>query len=193
MSDLQAGILLHRSQHICRLVGERLHCGTDQVFLGGASGQSDDGSSRLRIPVRRAKAGERGDHIHTCRIRRSGAVILRIRGTLDHAQLVPEPLNRGACNKHGSFQSILHFSGSKPHGDRGQKPVFRYDCLCARIHQQEAACPIGILYFPFLKTALPEECRLLVAGGAGNRNPVSDHAVLCPAIDRTGRHNLRKH
>ena len=185
MTDRKTGILLHRPKHIGCLVGKGLHGRTDQMFLCRTSCQTHDRSPGFRIPVRRAKSGEGGNHIDPGRIRCPFAVILCVRRILDHPEFISEPLDRSAGNKNRTLQRILNLSRLHPNRNRRQKPISRTDSLISRIHKQEAARSVGVLHLAFPKTALPEQGCLLVPGRPADRNPVTDHAVLCPAIDST--------
>ena len=62
------GVLLHRTQHIRRLIGKRFQHRTHDLCAAGAARQSNEHAAGIRVPVRRAQAGKRRHKIYPARV-----------------------------------------------------------------------------------------------------------------------------
>ena len=146
----------------------------------------------VRIPVRRTDPGKGGHHIDAGRIRHCRGIFLRLGSCFDHTHLVSEPLDPGACDKDTPLQRVSGFL-VQPGGNGRDQPVLRTDRPVTGMHEKEAARAKRILDLPLSETALPEECRLLIPGAAGDRQFSVQQEGIAHAVHMTGWKNLRQH
>ena len=57
------GVLFHGAQEVRRLEGDRFQSGARDVAGVRSARETDDRAARVRVPVRRPQAGERGHEI----------------------------------------------------------------------------------------------------------------------------------
>ena len=117
-------------------------------------------------------------------------IILRITALRKKAHLVPEPLYHRTAHEYRSFKRVLHLA-VKAYAYGGYKAVFAHEGLVARIHQQKAACAVGILCVARVKAGLTEKRRLLIAGDSRYRHLAALKiriAVYLAAIAHLGQH-----
>ena len=62
---LRTGVGFHRFHDVIDLEGDTFQRGAGKVAVGGAAGDAEESAARVRIPVRRAEAGQRRDEINT--------------------------------------------------------------------------------------------------------------------------------
>ena len=105
--------------------------------------------------MRRAEARERRHEIHAACVRHLGRKILRIPGFPDEPQLVAQPLDDRAADKNRALERILH-APAEADRDRGNKTVLTFHCRFARVHEQKAACAVGVFRIAGCKAALTE-------------------------------------
>ena len=151
-----------------------------------------DGSSRILVPVRRAKSGKCRHHIAAIGIFYFLRHILRVRRRVNQAQFIPEPLDCRSRNEYGAFQRIIYLA-IQPPGNGGYQAVIREHRLLPGIHQQEAARSICILCLPCLKAGLSEQGRLLVAGCPGDWNRTAEVRRVRLPVDAAGLLHLGQH
>ena len=162
------------------------------MLFCGSSCETHDHPPRIGIPVGRSQTCKGRNHINTVRILHRSRIFFRLGRILNHAQLVPKPLNRCSGHEHTALQRITNFT-LRTGSNCGQKPVFRLYRGLSRVHQKETACSIGVFRLARFKTALTEQCSLLVARGSGNGNRPADYGFLCMPVDTAGRFHLGKH
>ena len=136
---------------------------------GGAPGQAQQCAPGVHIPIRRAQTGKGADQINAAVVRHGFCQQIGLVGGANELQLVPQPLDGGAGVEHAALQNIGGLAGPLP-ADGGQQAVFRAEGADAGVHQREAAGAIGVFRLAGGETALTEQRRLLVAGGAGHRD-----------------------
>ncbi len=86
-------------------------------------------------------------------------------------QFVAQPLDKSARHKHAAFKGIFKGGGiRRTRSNGGNQVVATRDSLLARMHEQEAARAIGVLCFPWARSQVTKECRLLVARYPTNGN-----------------------
>ena len=182
---MDAGVTLHGADHVIGLIGQGFQRGTNQVCAVEASRQADDGTSGTLVPVGSAKARKGRNHITAVGVGHLRGILRALRRGGDHAQLVAQPLNRRAGDKHRAFQGVFHVILE---ADRNacHKAVLALDNLSSGIHQQEAARSVGVLHAARFKAALSEEGALLVPGRTGNRDLSAVEFKVRLAVDRAG-------
>ena len=168
-ADGDVGILFHGPHQVGALVGNGFLGCADDVVLGGAAGDAQNGTPGIHIPIRCAQTGKGGHDVHAAVVRHLLGVVLGIAAVLNEVHPVPDPLDDRAAHKDGAFQRILHLA-VKADGDGGDQTVLALVDLVAGVHQQEAAGAVGVFHVAGLKTALPEQCSLLVARNTGHRH-----------------------
>ena len=89
------------------LVGE---AGGDDLLDPGIAGQAEDGATRLRVPVRRAQAGERRHQIDAAGIAGGLGESLAVARMADQLDAIAQPLHDCAGNEDRSFQCIGRFA-----------------------------------------------------------------------------------
>ena len=162
-----SGVLLHRLEHVRRLVGEGFERRAHDVVAVDAAREAEHGAARVLVPVRRAESGERGHHEAAVRVRDGAGHGLGVAGLLQQAQFVAQPLDGGAGREHAALERVVHLAAEPPR-DRGEQSVLRGHATFARVHQHEAACAVGVLRVARREAGLAEEGALLIAGHAGH-------------------------
>ena len=170
-------ILLHRGQHVGDLESKRFQCGPDDMVLVHAACQSGDHTAGVGIPVGRSQTGKCRNHVAPVRIRDFFSEILGILGGLDELHLVAEPLDGSTRHVDGSLEGVLDLAVKSP-GDGRKEAVLREDRLFTRVHQHEAAGPVGVLGLAGSPAGLAEESCLLIACHAGDRNRVTEENFI---------------
>ena len=168
-ADGDVGVLLHGPHQVGALVGDGFFCRADDVVLGGAAGDAQNGTPGVHIPVGCAQTGKGGHDVHAAVVRHLLGVILGIAAVLNEVHPVPDPLDDRAAHKDRAFQRILHLA-VKADGNGGDQTVLALVDLVASVHQQKAAGAVGVFYIAGLKAALPEQRGLLVARNTGHRH-----------------------
>ena len=191
IGDADAGVLLHGLADIKGLIGQGFQGGPHQMGPVEATGKAHDGPSGVLIPVGRAKAREGRDHIAPGGVLNTAGVFQTFRGVGQHAQLVPEPLDRRAGHENTSLQGVFHMV-LIAHGDGGHQAVVALHRLTAGVHQHKAAGAVGVLHLPGHKAALAEQGALLVARRAGDRDLPAVKLKFRLAVDTAGGLDLRQ-
>ena len=161
------------------------------VFVD-AAGQAENGSSRILIPVRCAKAGKRRHDVAAVRVVHLLRHVLGIRRGLDQLHLIAQPLDCGSADKNGSLERIRNLVPDTP-CNRGNKTVCRRNRLFSRVHQQEAACSVCIFRFARRIAGLAEQRRLLVSRCSRNRNRAAEICGCRLPVDTARRADFRQH
>ena len=159
--------MFHGHQNIPGLIGDGFQCRPDEVFLAHPTGQSNDESAGVHVPVRSPQTGECRNYVDPIRIGNGGSQGFRFLGRVDDPEFIAQPLHRGTTHEHGTLQRIGDLA-IQPPGNGGQKAMLGSDRFRSCVHEQKAAGAIGILCHAHLKAALAEQCRLLVSRGSGN-------------------------
>ena len=129
--QVDAGVLLHRLQHVAGLIGHRLQRRPGEMGGRRAASQADDRAAGVRVPIRRTQADERRHEIDAARIGRLGRQLLDLGRGADQAQPVAEPLHDRAGDEDRAFQAIGDLAADAP-ADRRQQAMPRRDRLLAR-------------------------------------------------------------
>ena len=142
------------------------------VFVD-AAGQAENGSSRILIPVRCAKAGKRRNTTSSRSCRSPSAPCTRnpprTRSASSHRAATGLRLRR----RKWILERIRNLVPDAP-CNRGNKTVCRRNRLFSRVHQQEAACSVCIFRFARRIAGLAEQRRLLVSRCSRNRNRAAE-------------------
>ena len=78
------------------------------MLLGTASGNADDGSSGILIPVGSSHARKCRNDIDPCGIRHMLRILLGLCGGLKHTHTVTKPLDPCTGYEHAALQGILY-------------------------------------------------------------------------------------
>ena len=135
----------------------------------GASRQSDDRSSRPRLPVRCAESDECGHEVDAVvRLERSRQT-LALLGVEQNAESVAQPLNRRAGDEDRCFERVSCATFLVA-GDRRQQTVTRTRNLVSGIEKEKRAGAVGVLRLTRAAASLTEQRRLLITGNSSDRN-----------------------
>jgi hypothetical protein len=139
----------------------------------GAARQPGDQPARVGPPLRRAEprqCRDEGDAVGRFHARREP---LALRGRLDHAETVAEPLQRRAADEYGALGRVLRRAPRRYSCRRRQQALHRGAHVPAERRQHERPRPVRRLGLAGSEARLPEERRLLVAGDPrdGTRAP----------------------
>ena len=88
------------------------------MVLVHPAGQPHNGPPGVLVPVGRAQAGEGGHHITAVGVLHLAGHVLGVGGAVDHAHLVPQPLDGRPRHKNGPLQGIGDLAVQPP-GDGG--------------------------------------------------------------------------
>ena len=102
-----AGLALHQLDDVERLQRDRLQRRARDVRGRRAARDADDRAARVHVPVRRAEAGERGHDVDAVAGRHGRGERLAVRGGLDDAEAVAQPLHGGAGDEDAAFDGEL--------------------------------------------------------------------------------------
>lgn len=160
---------------------------------GAAAGQADDRAAGVGVPVRRAETGERGDEINAAVVGDAGSECFDVGGMRDQAEAVAEPLHDGAGDEDAAFQGVFErLVGAETPGDGREQLMFRDDGFLAGVEEQETARAVRVFGEAGAETRLAEECGLLVAGDAADRNAAEGGDRFDMAVDFTAGADLGK-
>ena len=186
-------VLLHGVDDVSRLVGQGVQGGAGDMLLAGASGQAEDRSTGVHVPVRSAETGEGGDHVDTTGILDLAGVVFGVFRRVDHLEFVAQPLHRRAGDEDRSFQRIGDLAVEPP-GDGGQQARGRRHRGLAGIHQQKTAGTVGVLDHALVEAGLAEQGGLLVTGDTGNGDlGATEHFLGGGTVDLAGWPDLGQH
>ena len=104
LGDARSAVGFHGPDQVPRLVGDRLECRPHDVRATCASCQARQDAPSVRVPVRRAEPGERGDHVDAPGVLDGFRSVLGFGGVGDQPQVVPEPLHYGARDENRPFE-----------------------------------------------------------------------------------------
>ena len=158
--------------------------------LRRGTGYSHDGASGIGIPKRSGKSGQGRHEIYPATVLDAACKFLYLRRLADDAQPVAKPLDRSPGHEYASFESVGHFVADLPSDGSEQVTGGRYGAA-SRVHQQESACPVGVLYGACIYAHLSEKRGLLVPGHTAYRHFHSVHFRL--AVQMRTRQDLRQH
>ena len=94
-------------------------------------------------------------------------------------------------NEDRAFQGIGHLITKLP-ADGGEQSVLGTDQMLPGVGNHEATGSVSVFGHPRRKTCLPEQCRLLVSCGTGNRRGASKQRFVYFGNDSTGRNDFRQ-
>ncbi len=160
------------------------------------AGQPDDGTARVRPPVRGEQPGERRNEVRAAGVVDLAGQFLALRGIGDDPQLVAQPLHRRPGDRDRPFQGVHRGRVSELVAHGGEQPVLRPDRLGADVEQQEVAGAVGVLGLAGGKADLAHRRGLLVAEVAGQQHRPAERPVRAgqPVAGRIcGRPDSRQH
>ena len=96
----------HRLDDVVRLERDRLERRADEVLAPRTARQARDQAARVRRPVRRAEAGQRGDEVDAVVSRRPTRQRLGLGGVRDEPEPVAQPLHRRARDEDGALERV---------------------------------------------------------------------------------------
>ncbi len=160
---------VHGGEQVAGLVADRLQrCARE---FGGATiaGKAENRRPRLRIPIGRAQPDKGRHQIDLFGRIGLGGKVVGLGRLGDDLEAVAQPLHRGAGDEDRAFQRVSALAVELI-GDCGEQPVARGDALWPGIEQRKTAGAVSRFQHAGLETALPDGCRLLVAGDAEDAN-----------------------
>ena len=126
-------------------------------------------------PSAETEAGQGGDEVDAVvRLQRAGEG-LGLARLGDDPERVAEPLHGGAGGRRP--RRVVDLAAQAP-GDRRQQALAGVRRLGARVEQDEAAGPVGVLGLPGALAGLAEQGRLLIAGDSRDRNVAAEDRVV---------------
>ena len=181
--ERHAGVGVHGVDDLAGLERRRLEHRAGQVTLVHVPGEADDGAARVRTPVRREQAGERGHEVGAAVVLHRAGVFLDLGRAGDHAEVVAQPLHQRTGDRDRTLQRVDRVVRADLVADRGEQAVAAHHPLRAGVEQHEVAGAVGVLGLAGGQACLAEGRRLLVAedagdGHAGQRAALADLPVL---------------
>ena len=92
------------------------------MSLGSTTGNTDNHTTGIGIPVWSTQANESRNQIYTAGIANLLCNPLGIRSRVNHTGTITEPLNSGTSNEDGTLQCILNLAIQTP-GDGGNQAI----------------------------------------------------------------------
>ena len=179
-----AGRPLHRPHRVDGLVGHRLQRSAGEVRAPRSTRQSHERAAGVRVPVRRAEAGEGGDEVDAVvRVERAGE-LLGLVGGPDDPQLVAQPLDGGAGHEDRRLERVVDPVVHPPR-DRREQAFGGRGHLLPGVLEHKASSAVRVLAEARLVAGLAVERRLLVARYAGHRHRAAELGRL-PVHVRAG-------
>ena len=130
----------------------------------------DQHSSRVWIPVRRCKSGERRYKTDTGCIRNRFREFSRLLRIGNKMHLVLHPCDDGTCNIDSSVQSEYHVFSMHFPADACKKSCIGINRCFSCVHQHEASGSICRFDHSLAQTGLSKQGRLLVHHISGNQD-----------------------
>ena len=147
-----------------------------EVGRGRAAREAVMVPARVRVPVRRAEAGQRGDEDDAVARRDLARERLDLLRALDDAEPVAQPLHRRARDEGAALERVRRLArrcATRPSSPaRARSRMGRV----ADVHEHEGAGAVGALRVALGEARLAEERRLLVARDAGDGDAVGQEA-----------------
>lgn len=182
----------HGVDEVTGLVGHGLQGCVGDVAAGGAAFEADDGAACVGVPMGGAEPNECGDEVYAAVVFFSGGKFFDVLGAFDDFESVAEPLDGCAADEYGALKAVGDFPVDAP-ADGGEKAVLAGDGLGSGVHEDEAACAVGIFYHAGIEAGLPECSGLLVAGDARDRDGRAEEFGICFAEESAGVFHFREH
>ena len=180
-----ADVLRHRLRQIVDLEGHPLEGGAGQVGGAHSPVEPADEAARFLPPMRRAETGQGGNEYDAGRIGNRRSELFDVRGFLEKAETVAQPLHHRAGDESAPFQRVRHLVADLP-GDGAEQSVPGGDLFRSGIHEQECPGPVGALRFALLEARLPHQRALLIS-----RDPRDGDSVGQPAHPLGGAEDAR--
>ncbi len=178
------GPLRHRVEHVARLVGDRLERRADEVLAAGPARDPADEPARVRLPVRRAEAGQRGDEVDAVgRADRAGE-LLALGRVCEQPEPVAEPLDRRAGDEDRALERVAGLRPGAHRRRRPHEPVRGRRAVAAARGEHERARAECRLRLAPREAGVPVQRRLLVAGERGHRRPHRAEPALAEHLRR---------
>ena len=127
-----AGVLPHRVEHVGDLERDAFQRGAGEVAGGGAAREAGDRAARVLVPVRSAQPRKRRHEVDAAGVRHARGQRLHVRGRLDEAQPVAQPLHDCAADEDAPLQRVIRLRACLPRDRREQ--------LVPRGHRLRARC-----------------------------------------------------
>ena len=193
LAEREPRVGLHGPHEVGHLKRQRFQRRAHDVGAVGAAREAEDRAARLRVPIRRAQARERGDHVDARGVGDRARQLLALGDRRDEPQLVAQPLHERARHEHAPLKRVHRPLAGGGGGDGRHEAVRRGAGLAAGVEQKEAAGAVGVLGLARPEAALSEQRRLLVARNAADGD-ARQHPGACrhAEIARRGA-NLGQH
>src|SRR4030095_10621896 len=128
----------------------------------------DDRPARVRIPVRRAESGKRGDEVHAAVVRDAQRERLDVCRGANETEAVANPLHDGAADEHAPLEGVFSAPADLPR-DGGYQLLARGNRARPDVLQKEATGAVRVFRHARRPAHLTEERGLLIAGDSGDR------------------------
>jgi hypothetical protein len=116
------------------------------MMLGGVSGDTDNATASLVVPIRSEQARERRNKEESTGILDLGGESTDFRRIADQSHRVSQPLDGRPSDGDRSLESVDGLGlGRRAVANRGQETVSRGDYLVTRVEQHEGTGTIGVL------------------------------------------------
>ena len=162
------------------------------MSLGSTTGNTDNHTTSIRIPIWSTQTYECRNQIYTAGVTNLLSNPLRIRSRVYHASAITEPLNSRTCYEDGTLKSILNLAIQAP-SNSSYQPILGIIDVSTGIHQHEAASTIGVLSLAWVEAVLTKEGSLLVTCSTCNRDWSTQNSWISIAIYAGRRTNLWQH
>ena len=132
--SLMRAVLLHRGEHIARLIRRRFERGPSDVRAVGIAREAGDDAASAILPVRRVQAGERGDDVDVAIVRDARRERFDVAALRDDAEVVAQPLHERAGNRDRAFERVvrrLRAELIRNRRDRARPPTTPASCRCS--------------------------------------------------------------
>ena len=158
------------------------------VYVASQPGEYTAG---VALPVRREQPRERRDEVATAVIVDRAGQVLDLGRSLDHLQIVTQPLHQRTGDGDGALEAIHRRLIADLVAQGCQQAALGLHGLGTGVEQQEVTGPVGVLCVTNVVAGLSEGGRLLIAQVTGNRDPL-EHSLRL-GVDLAGCVNLGQH
>ena len=164
-----ACILFHALKLVLYLKRDRFKRRTADVRFIRTACQSRNRTARIGIPVRRTEPRKSRHDNHVVRIGNGFCKRIAFMCSFNKTEFVTQPFDERSADKHAAFKRVCNGTVYAER-NRRQKLMGRSDRLCSRVHEHKAAGTVRRFRFAFVKAALTEKRRLLIADDGSDRN-----------------------
>ena len=177
----------HGVDHVAGLHHHALDGGTCDVRTSGATGDTENGAARIRVPPGAAEPDECWDEHDSAGIGHAFCERTNFTRGINDVEAVAQPLHGSPGHKDCTLECIDRWLRIELPCHRGEHALGRRRTRRADIQQHETAGAIGVLGAARCETRLAKERRLLIAGNATHGHTSGNRAVGNRRTDATAR------